>query len=108
MDAKIDIASEIAAGDGVALVEVARLQKTNISTIFRWVIRGLPRGSGERVKLEAIKRGRKWITTRPALTRFFAALPKSAPAPVTPARTPTQRERDSARARQRLQSDYGI
>lgn len=71
--------------------------------------KGLPSGYGVRVKLEAIKRGKKWLTSRAAVERFFAALPASTPTPTAPPiRTPSKRERGSARAEQTLKNKYGI
>ena len=106
--AENDIISDIAAGNSITLIELARQQKTNPSTVFRWVQKGLPSGYGVRVRLEAIKRGKKWLTTAAAVARFFAALPASAPSPAMPIRTPSKRERDSARAKQALNDKYGI
>lgn len=38
------------------------------STITRWILRG-----SQGVRLEAIKLGRNWITSKQALTRFIVA-----------------------------------
>jgi hypothetical protein len=108
MSFEADLATEIAAGAGISLTKVAHEQLTAPSTVFRWVTRGLPGGDGTRVKLQAIKRGKKWITTVDAVKRFFAALPQSEPSNSTPSRTPRQRERDNNRAKQALQKIYGI
>jgi hypothetical protein len=106
---EIDLAADIAAGKGITLVELARQHRTNPSTTFRWVLRGLPRGDGTRVRLAAIKRGRKWLTTAAAVSRFFAALPQSEQAPAAPPiRTPRKRERDCDRAKQALNKKYGF
>lgn len=101
------LAAEIASGDSVRLMDLARRFGVNTSTVFRWIMKGLPSGNGTRIQLEALRRGKSLITSEKAVERFFGALPQSAPtAPAT--RTPSQRERDSARAKQQLHDTYGI
>jgi Protein of unknown function (DUF1580) len=77
-------------------------------TIWRYVLRGIPGPDGQRVRLEAIRVGGRWVTSVEAVQRFAEALtPRldadSAPMP----RTPTQRRRNAAAASKRL-SDAGI
>ena len=105
-----DIIADIAAGNGITLVELARQHRTNPSTIFRWVVKGLPGGDGTRVRLPALRRGKRYLTTPRAVERFFAALPMSAPPTSAPLsiRTPTKRERDCQRAKKALNEKYGI
>jgi hypothetical protein len=106
---EIDLAAEIAAGDSLRLIDLARRFNVCVSTCFRWVCKGLPTSDGSRVKLEALKRGKSWISSEAAVARFFGALPQSKATQTTPSiRTPSQRERDSARARQTLNEKYGI
>jgi hypothetical protein len=52
--------------------EVAGITRTCISTVFRWITRGVPAGdrSGRRVRLEAVRCGRTWVITRKALEDF--------------------------------------
>ncbi len=103
------LAAEIASGDSVLLMDLARRFNVNTSTIFRWIQKGLPSGQGTRIQLEALRRGKSLITSEKAVERFFDALPKTGePIPAAPTRTPSQRERDAARAKKKLQSDYGI
>jgi hypothetical protein len=45
----------------------------NPSTLGRWHLTGVRGPDGPRVYLEALKAGGTWITSREALTRFFAA-----------------------------------
>lgn len=108
-DTGAQVAAEIVAGDAITLLDIAQQFSVNPSTCLRWLMRGLPNGRGERVRLAAIKRGRVWLTSRAALGRFLGAMPQyhSAP-PAPPIRTPTQRDRDSARAQQQLADRYGI
>ncbi len=44
------------------------------STVFRWAMRGIIAPSGERVRLEAIRLGGRWITSHEALQRFVERL----------------------------------
>jgi hypothetical protein len=106
---EINLPAEIASGDAVRLIELARRFNVNVSTTFRWVQKGLPSGHGVRVRLEALRRGKSWITSERAIKKFFGALPTSTPAPPSlPIRTPSKRERDCARAKQAINEKYGI
>jgi hypothetical protein len=94
-DAK-KLAQEIAAGEGLSTLEIARRQNTSPATVFRWISKGLPGPNGHRVHLTAIRRGKKWLSSIAALTRFFAALPS---AQVNNAPTPSLSRSRSASAR---------
>ena len=92
---------------GLALVTAA----VSPSTAFRWMMRGLSDGRGKRIRLQAVRRGKIWLTSRAALERFLSALPHSqseSTPTAAPIRTPSKRERDSARAEQTLKNKYGI
>lgn len=109
VNASNPVAAEITSGDSITLLDISRQFSTAPSTALRWVLRGLPDGNGGRIRLEAIRRGKPWLTSRAALQRFLSRLPQSAPSTsAAPTRTPTQRERDSARAKQQLHDTYGI
>lgn len=71
------VASEIADGDELSTAQISREKKLNIATVYRWMAKGLPAAIGGRVRLEAVKRGKSWLTSRAALRRFFARLPTS-------------------------------
>ena len=102
------LAAEIAAGDMLTLRDVARRFGIDPSVAFRWMQRGLPTGKGDRVRLDALRIG-SWRTSEAAVRRFLAALPQSSWTPPQPQlRTPTQRERDSARAAAELRAKYGM
>jgi len=101
------VSAEIAAGGGMPLIELARQQQTAPSTCFRWARKALPDGRGGRVFLEAVRRGKKWLTSSAAIARFFARLEHSV-TPTPTIRTASKRERDSARAKQALNEEYGI
>jgi transposase-like protein len=101
------VASEIVAGDQITLIEIARQFGVAPSTVLRWLLRGLPDGRGGRVRLEAVRRGKPWITSRAAIERFLAALPQAGVTPATaPLRTPARRERESAAAMKALTEKY--
>lgn len=107
MDAAPSVSAEIVAGDSIPLKKLARQCHTAPSTCFRWVTKGLTDINGQRVFLEAVRRGKLVLTSSAAIARFFALLEYSKPAP-PPIRTPTKRERDSARARKELRDQYGM
>ena len=89
--------------NGMRLEAVARWGKVNFSTAYRWVTKGLPApGGGGRVRLQAMRIGRRWWTSRPAFARFCEATTPPLDGNVTPPRTATQRMRASERAARRL------
>ncbi|QJW95617.1 DUF1580 domain-containing protein [Frigoriglobus tundricola] len=105
------VLSEIQAGDGLALSAAGRLFPAHRgegtvgpSTVFRWVTKGARSNSGQPVKLEAVRVGGRWLTSRAAVARFVHALTDAAaPAPAAPApRTPTARQKASERAGREL------
>jgi hypothetical protein len=86
------VLAEIHAGDGLSLSAAGRLfpghrggTSVDPSTVFRWVTRGTRTPGGVFVKLEAVRVGVRWLTSRGAVARFVAALTAaSGPAPVAP------------------------
>jgi hypothetical protein len=95
--------------DGLPLQAVGRLARKHHSVVFRWVVRGIPRAAGgPRIRLEAVRLGRPWWTSRAALARFFAAVTPEFDDDFGPTpRTATARQRASERAAKRL-SQIGI
>jgi hypothetical protein len=75
--------------------------------LFRWIRRGVKRADGTVVKLEAVRLGSRWITSREALSRFVASLTNPDSPSIDPPRTPGQRRRASERAAERL-AELGI
>ena len=74
-------------------------KKTHLSTILRWILQGAKAPDGSRIRLEGIRLGGRWLTSREALQRFAERLTPhfgggDRPAP----RGPTKRHRDSERA----------
>lgn len=95
----------------IPLAEAAKLipparqgKRTHLSTLLRWILRGSRNPAGEIVRLQGIRIGGRWMTSREALQRFAEALtPRlDAPSPPTP-RTPTARQRASERAARELE-----
>lgn len=46
----------------------------NASTVFRWVNRGVRLPNGDRLRLEAVKVGVRWLSSAEAVSRFVRAL----------------------------------
>jgi hypothetical protein len=71
-------------------------------TIVRWIQKGVRAANGERIKLEAIRVGYRWMTSEAALKRFLMA--STVIEPETAAlRTPAQRHRASEEAGAQLE-----
>jgi hypothetical protein len=79
-------------------------KKLNFSTVWRWVLKGLRTNDGRLIRLEAVRLGGRWVTSREAIARFTEALtPKPDDDPPGPApRTPAQRKRDLRTADEKL------
>jgi hypothetical protein len=99
----------------IPLAEAAKLvppgrqgKRTHLSTLLRWILAGSRNPAGERVCLQAVRIGGRWMTSRESLQRFAEALtPRTdQPTPAAP-RTPTARQRASDRAAAEL-SRIGI
>src|SRR5262245_188130 len=102
----IDLSSEpaISLGEAAAVVPPSRQGKrTNISTILRWILFGVKNPNGERIRLEGIRFGGKWVTSRDALQRFAERLTPDLNGQASVAlETPIRRMRSAERARKRL------
>jgi hypothetical protein len=78
-------------------------KKTHLSTLLRWILQGARSPSGERVKLDAVRLGSRWMTSREALQRFAERLTPQLNDPPAPApRTPIARCRAAEQAGKRL------
>jgi hypothetical protein len=98
------VLTEIQSGDGLSLSAAGRLfpghrggSSVDPSTVFRWVTKGARTPGGQTVKLEAVRVGGRWLTSRGAVARFVAvltaaAVPDSTSPPPAP-RTSTVRRR---------------
>jgi hypothetical protein len=82
-------------------------RNVNCVTAWRWVTKGLLTPDGRRVRLEAVKIGATWFTSREALERFAAARTPTfggdgdAATPLP--RTPAKRQRAAMQAEAELQ-----
>jgi hypothetical protein len=110
-----DIAQRLMTETLIGLCEAARRlppgqsgRPVHFSCVFRWVTDGVPGPDGRRVKLEAIKVGRRWLTSIEALARWAERLtPRTDTGAVPNHRTPARRKRDVERAAREL-DDAGI
>ena len=112
-DSEVDpvpqVLTEIQSGGGLSLSAAGRLfpahrgeGTVDPSTVFRWVTRGTRAADGRPVRLEAVRVGGRWLTSRGAVARFVTTLTTAAdPNPRTTApvpRTPTARHQASEKA----------
>ncbi len=73
------------------------------SCVLRWIQKGVEIGSGERVRLEGLRLGRRWITSVAALQRFAARqTPENVAEPAPLSRSAEQRTRASETAAKEL------
>jgi Protein of unknown function (DUF1580) len=99
----IDLTTEvlISLNDASRIVPAARRgKKTHLSTLLRWILKGCRGPNGTTVRLEAIRVGNRWMTSRQALQRFAESLtPRIGSGEKTPTiRTSAARQRESERA----------
>jgi hypothetical protein len=80
MDDLSTLMQEILAGKGVGIAGIARLvpsfrpgRPTTPNAITRWILSGVPGPNGSRIKLEAVRLNRRWVSSPGALARFIAA-----------------------------------
>jgi hypothetical protein len=114
-DAVPRVLTEIQSGGGLSLSAAGRLfpghranGSVDPSTVFRWITKGMRTAGGQTVKLEAVRVGGRWITSRGAVARFVAALTTAADpvstTPSPPRRTSAARRRASEKAAATLKS----
>ena len=78
--------------------------RPTLGCVLRWVLKGAKSPSGELVRLEAIRLGGRWLTSREALQRFAERLTPSLDSEPPPApRTANQRRRASEVAARELE-----
>jgi hypothetical protein len=103
----IDLTSEqpLRLDEAARIVGTGRRGKpTHISTVLRWILRGVPGPGGRRIRLRASRLGSHWVTSREALTEFTRALTPTLDAePAAAPRTANQRERAAAAVGRRLE-----
>ena len=104
---------EIQSGGGLSLSAAGRLfpahrgdGTVDPSTVFRWVTKGARAADRRAVRLEAVRVGGRWLTSKGAITRFVALLTttdSAVPASLPAARSTTTRRKSSERAARELQ-----
>jgi hypothetical protein len=79
-------------------------KKIHFSTVWRWVTTGVRGPGGNRVRLQALRIGAKWVTSRRAIQAFAEALTPHLDVQAEPAATCTagQRRRAAERAGEQL------
>jgi hypothetical protein len=80
--------------------------RCHVSTLLRWILRGVKSSSGDLVRLEGVKIGGCWLTSREAIDRFVERLtpdPNSVQQ-ADPPRSATARQRASERVDRRLRA----
>lgn len=103
--------AEIQAGEGVTLGQVARSlpghrdNKTlHPTTILRRILRGTKTPDGRTVRLEGVRDGNRWLSSRGAVARYVAALtPVTNPEPKPVARTTSASQAAAQRANDALE-----
>jgi hypothetical protein len=107
----IDLTQEtpLTLASATRLIPPGRGERTHLSTLLRWILSGVRDPAGNVVRLEALRIGGRWVTSREALQRFAERLtPVASEGPAgAPPRTAGQRERSAARAGEDL-SRLGI
>jgi hypothetical protein len=76
------------------------------SCILRWIRRGVELPSGERVHLEAVRLGARWLTSAEAVYRFAVHQTPQAGAPGGMPRSVEQRARESMDAGRALEERW--
>jgi hypothetical protein len=104
----IDLATEslLSLGQATRLLPAGRGDApTTLACVLRWILKGARAPSGERVRLDAVRLGGRWLTSREALQRFAEALTPALDesGPAATVRTPTKRERAAERAARELE-----
>jgi hypothetical protein len=91
----------------LSLSQAARLlppsrgdRPATLSCLLRWVLHGVRAPSGAQVRLEAIRLGGRWVSSREALQRFAEALTPRLTDPAPSPQAPAARQRASERAGQ--------
>jgi len=102
----IDLSTEsiVSLRDAAKLLPPARQGRAvSFQCVLRWVLDGARGPDGELVRLEAIRLGGRWLTSREALQRFGESL-TPANRSSSPARTSRQRRRAAERAERELEN----
>lgn len=80
----------------------------NFSTIWRWILKGVRAADGQLIRLEGVRLGARWVTSREAISRFAARLtPPTGTDAIAPIGTPSARKRANDATKKKL-SELGI
>jgi hypothetical protein len=101
---------DLAAESTLSLAAAARTfppgrggRPTSLSCVLRWVLTGCRAPDGSLVRLEAVRLGGRWVTSREAIQRFADRLtPLFAVEPALAPRASARRQRASERAAREL------
>lgn len=109
VEATTTLPDEIASGLGIGLAAAARLlpvdgsgRATHPASLTRWIAHGTRGASGQLVRLEAVRIGRKLVTTPAAIRRFLVRLAAEDDRPLLPA-PPTGRRAEEMRREEEAQ-----
>jgi hypothetical protein len=80
-----------------------RGRPVSFQCVLRWVLDGTRAADGQLIKLEALRLGARWVTSRQALQRFAEALTPQASGNQVPTRTPRQRRKAAEKAERELE-----
>lgn len=58
----------------ISVFDAAQITGNHPSTVVRWITTGVPGPDGVRVRLDGLRLGQKWRTSREALQRFGEAI----------------------------------
>jgi hypothetical protein len=102
----IDLTTEsiLSLRDAAKLIPPARRGRPcSFQCILRWALEGAKAPSGERVKLEAVRLGSRWVTSREAIQRFAEALTPRPTSDSPQTRTLRRRRRAAEKAEKELE-----
>jgi hypothetical protein len=89
----------------LTIAEAAKHTKRSFCSVWRWILTGIRAPNGKRVRLEAVKLGRSWMTSTEAVQRFaLATTPDLDADPGKAPRSASKREQAAARAEKKLKS----
>jgi hypothetical protein len=103
----IDLKDEILLGLAEAAAKLPPFRRgrpVTASCVLRWILDGVKVPGGGKAKLEAVRIGRRWLTSMQALERFATAqTPGLDPQPTATPRPLAARQRASERAARQLE-----
>jgi hypothetical protein len=102
---------DLATEDPISLTQAARLlppgrggRPVTLSCLLRWLLRGARGPDGKLVRLEALRIGGRWVTSRAALQRFAERLTPRLEDDQASPRTATAGRRASLKAGKQLEA----